>query len=110
MWVDEQTKRVLRVEVQNNDIPRGFPITLAENAIEYDFVDVAGERYLMPVRAGFYWARSGPSIHEERHRVRNYHKFETDVQILAIQHAGKTVIQSTRFPKRSSEVSARVST
>jgi len=84
VWVDEQTKRVLRVEVQNNDIPRGFPITLAENAVEYDFVDVAGERYLMPVRAEVLLGRDRDRQYTRNViEFRNYHKFETDVQILS---------------------------
>ena len=84
VWIDNQTKRVLRVEVQNNDIPSGFPITLAENAIEYDYVDVAGERYLMPVRAEVLLGRDRDRQYTRNViEFRNYHKFETDVQILS---------------------------
>jgi hypothetical protein len=83
LWIDEAEKRVLRIEVSHEEIPPGFPITLAENAVEYDYVTIAGQRHLLPVRAEMLLGRD-----RERYYTRNvielrdYHKFETDVQIL----------------------------
>src|SRR5262249_32364214 len=51
VWIDVETKRVLRIEESNDDIPAGFPITLSENAVDYDWVTIGGERYLLPVHA-----------------------------------------------------------
>src|SRR5204862_5006281 len=51
VWIDTETKRVLRIEQSSEDIPPGFPITLSESAVEYDWITISGERYLLPVRA-----------------------------------------------------------
>ena len=83
VWIDTESKRVLRLELSHDDIPSGFPVTVSENAVEYDWVTVAAKRYLMPVRAemllggerGRYYTRNVIEM-------RNYHKFEADVKIL----------------------------
>src|SRR5262249_6335580 len=51
IWIDIETKQALRVETSSVGLPADFPVTLAENAVDYDWVTINGERYLLPVRA-----------------------------------------------------------
>lgn len=51
VWIDTESARTLRIEVAHEEIPAGFPVTLSENAVEYDWITIAGERYLLPIRA-----------------------------------------------------------
>jgi hypothetical protein len=32
-------------------MPQGFPVARASTMLDYDFADVAGQRYLLPLRA-----------------------------------------------------------
>jgi hypothetical protein len=51
VWIDTESARTLRIEVSHDEIPAGFPVSLSENAVEYDWIKIGGERYLLPVRA-----------------------------------------------------------
>jgi hypothetical protein len=83
VWVDTETKRVLRVEQSCDDIQRGFPITLAENAVEYDWVKIGEGRYLLPVSAEVILGRDSERQYSRNVIVlSNYHMFETDVKLV----------------------------
>ncbi|MDR3699923.1 MAG: hypothetical protein P4L56_09835 [Candidatus Sulfopaludibacter sp.] len=49
VFIDEPTQRVLRV-AETIDVPEGFPVQFSHNTEDYDFVDVSGHAYLLPVR------------------------------------------------------------
>src|SRR5260370_29528475 len=51
LWIDTETKQVLRVEASDVEIPPDFPINMAEDSVEYDWVTIAGERNLLPTEA-----------------------------------------------------------
>jgi len=83
VWIDIETKRVLRLEQSMNDIPSGFPVTLSENAVEYDWVRIGEKRYLMPVHAEVLMGGERDRYYTRNViEMRNYHKFEADVKIL----------------------------
>jgi hypothetical protein len=83
IWIDTETKRVLRIEESNDEIPAGFPITLSENAVDYDWVTIAGERFLLPVHAELLLGRDADRIYTKNTiEFRKYHKFEGDVKII----------------------------
>ena len=82
VWIDTESKRVLRLELSHDDIPSGFPVTMAENAVEYDWVMVAAKRYLMPVSAEMLLGGARGGYARNVIEMRNYHKFEADVRIL----------------------------
>jgi len=83
VWIDAETKRVLRIEESNDEIPAGFPITLSESAVDYDWVTIAGERFLMPVHAELLLGRDADKQYfKNTIEFRNYHKFEGDVKLI----------------------------
>jgi len=83
LWIDSQSKLVLRVESSSFDIVPGFPITLAENSVEYDWVTIAGERFLLPVRAEVLLGRDRDRFYSRNViEFRNYHKYEGDVRLI----------------------------
>jgi len=87
VWIDRESFRVLRNENISTDIPAGFPITAASNVIDYDWVMISDQKYLLPVRAEVELATSSPNQRqsfETRNeiRFRNYQKFGTEVKIL----------------------------
>jgi hypothetical protein len=83
VWIDIESGRALRIEQSSEDIQPGFPITLAENAVEYDWITIDGQRYLLPVYAELILG-SDPDRYYSRNviEMRNYHMFDTDIKIL----------------------------
>lgn len=48
IWIDQETLRVLRFEMTARNLPDSFPMTKVEWVLDYDFVKVGDERYLLP--------------------------------------------------------------
>jgi hypothetical protein len=51
IWIDVETARVLRVEMQGRRIPETFPVDTVESAIDFDFVKIGGGSYLVPIHS-----------------------------------------------------------
>ena len=49
IWIDRETARVLRVDYQLTDIAPTFPVKSVTKSIDYDKVEIAGEKYLQPI-------------------------------------------------------------
>lgn len=85
IWIDEETKQVLRMDQAADDLPRGFPVTSAESYVNYGIVKVRGldADFLLPVRAEFIIANRC-QYHYFRNLIyfNSYRKFETDIKIL----------------------------
>jgi hypothetical protein len=83
VWIDLESKRVLRIELAHENIPPSFPLTMAENSVDYDWVAIAGERYLLPVRAEVLLGRERERQYSRNLiEFRNYQKFDTDVKLV----------------------------
>lgn len=85
IWVDRDSFRVLRIEYQLTDIETNFPVKAVTKSIDYDMVDIAGEKHLMPTISDFRGTvESSGRRFESRNliRFRNYQKYGTDVRIL----------------------------
>lgn len=84
VWVDREDFRVLKLESIATGIPTGFPVTAASRVIDYDWVAINEERYLLPsssdVRLTF---TQGKEAYESRNLIqfRDYQKFGTEVII-----------------------------
>ncbi|MFM8395301.1 MAG: hypothetical protein ACKOB4_15410 [Acidobacteriota bacterium] len=84
IWIDEETKRVLRIDQAVNDLPLSYPVTNSESSVDYDLVRLRGIEvdFLLPIRAEFVIADR-----RQRKYFRNllsfkfYRKFETDIKI-----------------------------
>lgn len=84
IWIDRENYRVLKLESIATGIPAEFPVTAASRLIDYDWVTINEERYLLPsmsdVRLTF---RQGKEEYESRNLIqfRDYQKFGTEVII-----------------------------
>lgn len=82
IWIDKETARVLRVEAAHEGMPAGFPITLSENAVEFDWINIAGERYLLPVRAEVIMGRDRDRFYTRNViEFKDYKKFEAKIKV-----------------------------
>ncbi len=85
MWIDRESGRVLRVESEATEIPPGFPVRTAKRLIDYDWVTIVDEKYLLPSLSDVrLTAREGDKVYESRNLIKfkDYQKYGTDVKIL----------------------------
>jgi hypothetical protein len=84
VWIDAETKKVLRIDQALDDLPRSHPVTHSESSVDYDIIKLRGldVDFLLPIRAEFIIADR-----RQKHYFRNlihfkfYRKFETDIKI-----------------------------
>ncbi len=82
IWIDKETRRVLRIEQRAQDLPGGFTYDKVESVVEYGFVRIEGKEYLLPTTSGNLacTAASGNCVRNEI-AFRNYRKFSSDSDI-----------------------------
>ncbi|MBX7061922.1 MAG: hypothetical protein K1X52_09700 [Pyrinomonadaceae bacterium] len=84
VWIDRETARVLRIESEATDIPPGFIVTAARRIIDYGWVTIDNEKYLLPARSDVrLTSRSSGKLFDTRNIIlfKDYQKFGTDVVI-----------------------------
>lgn len=85
VWIDVETKRVLRIEQANEGMPANFAITLSESAVEYDWVKIADQPYLLPVRAEVLLGSDRDRYYTRNViEFKNYRKFDSDIKFLPL--------------------------
>lgn len=88
LWIDKETRRVLRIEMQSIRLPDEFPVEKMEWAVDYDFVRIGGQPYLLPVHAeNLACFRGGWTCTRNVIDFRNYRKFTSESQILITDSA-----------------------
>jgi len=51
IWIDKETSRVLRIEMDARNIPNEFPLDHVESAVDYSFVNIGAKKYLLPTHS-----------------------------------------------------------
>ena len=58
-------------------------MSLSENAVDYDWVTIGEQRYLLPVHAELLMGRDSTHVYTRNViEFRNYHKFEGKLKVL----------------------------
>lgn len=85
IWIDRETRRVLRVETEATEIPESFPVRSAKRIIDYDWVNISEQKYLLPLVSDVrLTARQSKNTYETRNiiKFKDYQKYGTDVIVL----------------------------
>ncbi len=80
VYIDKETERVLRVYSAAENIPVDFPIQLAQTRLDYDFTEISGQQYLLPLKARMRM-RQGRYLSRNDVEFRLYRKFAADASI-----------------------------
>jgi hypothetical protein len=80
IYVDHDTLQVLRVTLQAQEIPPDFPIQEAGTVLDYDYVDIAGRQYLLPLKFAMRM-RQGRLLVKNDVEFRMYRKFGAEAVI-----------------------------
>jgi hypothetical protein len=82
VWIDKETHRVLRIEMQATHIPDAFPSDRVEMATDYEFVRFAELQFLVPVHAETLGCqRDSNTCSRNAIDFRNYHKYAGESSI-----------------------------
>lgn len=85
IWIDRENFRVLRIESTATEIPDEFPIRSANRTIDYDWVTISDEKYLLPSISDVRLiSRENRQTFETRNviRFKEYQKYGSEVKIL----------------------------
>jgi len=83
VWIDKETAKVLRIEMQARRMPRAFPLDTVESAVDYQFVRIGGPEFLLPVHAEtLTCVRGTDDCSRNAIDFRNYHKFAGESTIV----------------------------
>lgn len=85
IWIDRDNFRVLRIESEATEIPETFRIRSANRTIDYDWVTISDERYLLPTISDVrLTSKEDRQIFETRNLIRfkDYQKYGSEVKIL----------------------------
>jgi hypothetical protein len=84
VWIDVETKKVLRIDQAIDDLPKSNPVTHSESSVDYDIIKLRGldVDFLLPTRAEFIIAdRRQKRYFRNLIHFKFYRKFETDVKL-----------------------------
>lgn len=82
VWIDKETSRVLRIEMQAEAMPRTFPLDTVESAVDYDFVMIGDAKFLLPVHSEALSCERGTrQCSRNVIDFRNYRKFTSESSV-----------------------------
>jgi hypothetical protein len=83
IWIHEKTATVLRIETQAFDIAPDFDLDTVEMTVDYGFVRISGEQYLLPITSeNLACWRGSNNCSRNKIEFRNYRKFGAESSIV----------------------------
>jgi hypothetical protein len=82
IWIDQESLRVLRIEMSARDVPAYLELDSVSSAIEYAFVKIGGTDYLLPSHAESMECQRGTTVcFKNATDFRGYRKYSADTNI-----------------------------
>jgi hypothetical protein len=83
VWIDKDNYRVLRIELAARDMPRSFPLDQVESSVDYDYVVIGDQKYLLPTHSeALSCVRGTSDCSRNTIEFRNYKKFGAETNIV----------------------------
>ena len=80
VYIDKESERVLRMDVHAIEIPPDFPLQGATTRLDYDYIDISGHSFLLPLK-GRVGMRDGHFLNRNDVEFRLYRKFSAEATI-----------------------------
>lgn len=80
IYVDRDALSIMRVTLEAEDLPPAFPVQQAMTTLDYDFVDIAGSEFVLPLKATVRM-RAGKLLTKNDVEFRLYKKFGAEATI-----------------------------
>jgi hypothetical protein len=78
--IDKESHAIMRVTQRADNIPASFPIQAAETVLDYEYREIGGREFLLPVQAQMDMTSDGTRTRNETD-FRNYQKYSADAVI-----------------------------
>jgi hypothetical protein len=80
VYADRESGMVMRYKFDCEDIPADFPVKDVKLDVNYDFIEIAGQKYVLPLKTEI-WSRAGRYMTWNEAEFRLYRKFGTESSI-----------------------------
>lgn len=80
IYADRDSKSVMRITMDADDIPADFPIRTAGETLDYDTVTISGQKFILPIKVDMRM-RDGKVLIKNQAEFRLYNKFGADTSI-----------------------------
>jgi hypothetical protein len=80
VYIDKESERVLRMDIQATEVPPDFPLQDATTRLDYDYIDISGKSFLLPLK-GRVGMRDGKLLSRNDVEFRLYRKFSAEATI-----------------------------
>lgn len=80
VYVDKEYLSVSRIVMEAEDIPVDFPVQMAKTQLDYDFTEIGGQPFLLPLRSELRM-RDGKVLVKNEAEFRTYRRFGSDSSI-----------------------------
>jgi len=82
VWIDKETQRVLRIEMDARRLPAEFPMDKVESATDYEYIRIGDGQFLLPVHSESLSCQRGTDVCSRNViDFRNYHKYSGEATI-----------------------------
>lgn len=81
VWIDRESKRVVKIEQRAVSIPSDFPISRVESTLRYGFAPIEAKTYLLPAGGEYTACANGGACTRNAIEFRNYRKFEAQSNV-----------------------------
>jgi hypothetical protein len=82
VWIDKETNRVTRVEMEARELPQDYPLSVVEMTVELGPINIRGQTHLMPVKSqNLSCQRDSVSCSRNDVEFRNYKMFSAESTI-----------------------------
>jgi hypothetical protein len=78
--LDKDTHKVMRITLDAVELPASFPIKTAQTVLDYDYVDLSGHSFLLPLK-GQVFSSSSDIVTRNDESFHNYRKYSADATI-----------------------------
>ena len=85
IWIDRELNRVLRFEQIATEVPGDYPIRAASRVIDYDWVTIGENKYLLPTHSEILTDQVGRGMTVQSRneiRFRGYQKFGAELKVI----------------------------
>jgi hypothetical protein len=77
VYVDRDTLAIMRVTQDVLETPIGFPVNQVRNILDYDYIEIAGQTFVLPLKASTV-SRVGRTMFKNDTEFRMYNRFGTE--------------------------------
>jgi hypothetical protein len=81
IYADRETTKVMRYRLECDDIPPDYPIKEVKVDVNYDYVDIAGQKFVLPLKTELH-SRDGRYLTWNEAEFHLYRKFGTESNII----------------------------